>query len=171
MHSKRLFTWAAIRWALLMFVITPVLRAPAQGGPTGPVVHEIEGLGAPAASLANPNPYLHPRPLKVWDCISGWYGEEFDGERTANGETYDMYAPTAAHPTLPLGSVIRVINLSTHRSQVVRINDRGPYVDGRDLDVSFGVARNLGFDRRGLAHVRVELLEVPSRPVSTQPSN
>ncbi len=74
-----------------------------------------------------------------------------------------MYADTAAHPTLPLGSVVRVINLRTHRSAVVRINDRGPYVEGRDLDVSFEVARRLGFDQRGTANVRVELLKVPLR--------
>ncbi len=80
-----------------------------------------------------------------------------------------MYADTAAHPTLPLGTVVRVINLRTHRSAVVRINDRGPYVEGRNLDVSFEVARRLGFDQRGTAEVRVELLKVPPR--RTAPDN
>ena len=75
-----------------------------------------------------------------------------------------MYATTAAHPTLPLGSIIRVVNTRNHRSQIVRINDRGPFVEGRELDVSYEVARRLGFDNRGLAKVRVELLEVPQRP-------
>ena len=75
-----------------------------------------------------------------------------------------MYAETAAHPTLPLGSVVRVVNTKNHRSQVVRINDRGPYVEGRELDVSYAVAKKLGFDQRGTAKVRLELLEVPSRP-------
>jgi rare lipoprotein A len=106
------------------------------------------------------------RPLAAWDCTTSWYGEDFDGQQTANGETYDMYAETAAHPTLPLGSIVRVVNPRNHRSQVVRINDRGPYVQGRELDVSYAVARKLGFDQRGLAKVRLELLEVPSRPVS-----
>jgi rare lipoprotein A len=73
-----------------------------------------------------------------------------------------MYGATAAHPSLPLGSIIRVVNTRTHRSQVVRINDRGPYVERRGLDVSYEVARRLGFDRAGVAKVRVELLEVPS---------
>ncbi|HTR47553.1 MAG TPA: septal ring lytic transglycosylase RlpA family protein [Verrucomicrobiae bacterium] len=106
------------------------------------------------------------KPLAVWECMTSWYGEDFDGQPTANGETYDMYADTAAHPTLPLGSIVRVVNPRNHRSQVVRINDRGPYVQGRELDVSYEVARRLGFDQRGLAKVRLELLEVPSRPAS-----
>ncbi len=77
-----------------------------------------------------------------------------------------MYAETAAHPTLPLGSIVRVVNTRNHRSDVVRINDRGPYIEGRELDVSYAVARKLGFDQHGLAKVRLELLEVPSRPAS-----
>jgi Lytic transglycolase len=104
------------------------------------------------------------KPLAVWECTSSWYGEDFDGLPTATGEPYDMYGATAAHPTLPLGSLVLVTNTRNHRSEVVRINDRGPYVEGRELDVSYEVARNLGFDQRGLAKVRLELLEVPSRP-------
>ncbi len=107
-----------------------------------------------------------PKPLAVWECTTSWYGEDFDGQPTANGEIYDMYAATAAHPTLPLGSIVRVVNTRNHRSQIVRINDRGPYVEGRELDVSYEVARRLGFDQRGLAKVRLELLEVPTRPAS-----
>jgi rare lipoprotein A (peptidoglycan hydrolase) len=117
-------------------------------------------------SEANSQPSSVQKPLAAWDCTTSWYGEDFDGQPTANGETYDMYAKTAAHPTLPLGSIVRVVNPRNHRSQVVRINDRGPYVQGRELDVSYAVARKLGFDQRGLAKVRLELLEVPSRPAS-----
>jgi len=120
---------------------------------------------AMAADAAQPSGTLAlalpAKPLKVWDCISSWYGADFDGLPTANGETYDMNAATAAHPTLPLGSVVRVINLRNHRSAIVRINDRGPFVEGRDLDVSYAVARRLGFAHRGLSRVRVELLELP----------
>lgn len=119
-----------------------------------------------STSNTNSNDLSQPRPLAVWICTTSWYGEDFDGHPTANGETYDMYAETAAHPTLPLGSVVRVINTKNHRSQVVRINDRGPYVEGRELDVSYEVARRLGFDQHGLAKVRLELLEVPTRPAS-----
>lgn len=112
-----------------------------------------------------------PKPLAVWECTTSWYGEDFDGKQTANGETYDMNADTAAHPTLPLGSIVRVVNTRNHRSQVVRINDRGPYVEGRELDVSYEVARKLGFDQHGLAKVRLELLKVPERPATIHPGN
>lgn len=111
-------------------------------------------------------PNSEPKPLAVWDCVSSWYGEDFDGLPTATGETYDMYAATAANPTLPLGSIVRVVNPKNHRSEVVRINDRGPYVEGRELDVSWAVARDLGFDQRGTARVRIELLKVPPRTAS-----
>jgi rare lipoprotein A (peptidoglycan hydrolase) len=106
------------------------------------------------------------KPLKVWTCSASWYGKDFDGKPTATGEIYDMYAATAAHPALPLGSIVRVVNMRNQRSQVVRINDRGPYVEGRGLDVSYAVARRLDFDKSGIAKVRVELLEVPSRITS-----
>ena len=91
------------------------------------------------------NPSSQPKPLATWECTTSWYGEDFDGQQTANGETYDMYAETAAHPTLPLGSIVRVVNTRNHRSDVVRINDRGPYIEGRELDVSYAVARKLWF--------------------------
>ena len=115
------------------------------------------------SSFQVPGSKAPEKPLKTWECVSSWYGEDFDGQQTANGEIYDMYAATAAHPTLPLGSIVRVINLRNHRSEIVRINDRGPYIEGRDLDVSYGVAQRLGFVHRGLDRVRIELLEVPSR--------
>jgi rare lipoprotein A len=107
-----------------------------------------------------------PKPLAVWECTTSWYGEDFDGRSTATGETYDMYGSTAAHPTLPLGSIVRVVNPKNHRSEIVRINDRGPYIEGRELDVSYEVARRLGFDQRGTAKVQLELLEVPTRSSS-----
>jgi rare lipoprotein A len=130
-----------------------------------PSLRPVAKPAAMAADAAQPTGTLAlglpAKPLKVWDCISSWYGADFDGLPTANGETYDMNAATAAHPTLPLGSVVRVINLRNHRSAIVRINDRGPYVEGRELDVSYAVARRLGFAQRGLSRVRIELLELP----------
>ena len=116
----------------------------------------------PELSVSSPD--TRPKPFQVGKA--SWYGKKFEGKKTANGETYDMYAETAAHPTLPLGSIVRVVNTRNHRSEVVRINDRGPYIEGRELDVSYAVARKLGFDQHGLAKVRLELLEVPSRPAS-----
>ncbi len=122
--------------------------------------------GPEAIPATSSKPSSQPKPLAVWECTTSWYGEDFDGLPTATGETYDMYAATAAHPTLPLGSIVRVVNTRNHRSEVVRINDRGPYIEGRELDVSYEVARKLGFDQRGLAKVRLELLEVPSRTLA-----
>lgn len=135
--------------------------------------HEPANLGGrPSlrAGLSTPNPKLRTKPIRTFVCLSSWYGADFDGQLTANGEIYDMYGQTAAHPTLPLGSVVRVMNLRTRRSAIVRINDRGPYIPGRDLDVSYQVARELGFARRGTARVRVELLKVPSSK-ATLPAN
>ena len=133
-------------------------------------------MSNPSPTAVSQNAPLYPqlktdangqlKPLAVWECTSSWYGDDFDGQPTATGETYDMYATTAAHPTLPMGSIVRVVNTRNHRSQVVRINDRGPYIEGRELDVSYEVARRLGFDQRGTAKVRLELLEVPTRPAS-----
>src|SRR5277367_4636259 len=125
-----------------------------------------------ASKTSDPSqPPAQPKPLAVWQCTSSWYGEDFDGLPTATGENYDMYAATAAHPTLPLGSIVRVVNPRNHRSEVVRINDRGPYAGGRELDVSYEVARKLGFDQRGLAKVQLELLQVPSHPAPEHHGN
>ena len=90
--------------------------------------------------------------------IASWYGHPFHGRATANGERYDMNDVTAAHPTLPLPSRVRVTNLENGRQLVVRVNDRGPFIDGRLIDVSRRAAQLLGFYRKGLAEVRVEYL-------------
>jgi rare lipoprotein A len=87
--------------------------------------------------------------------IASWYGPGFHARPTANGETYDKHALTAAHPTLPMPSWVEVTNLDNGRQLVVRVNDRGPFVDGRIIDLSFRAAQLLGVDRTGLAPVRV----------------
>jgi rare lipoprotein A len=145
-----------------MLVFTPTANPNATGQPGSPLPPEL----TPDTATTNKTKAGsgEQKPLAIWECTTSWYGDDFDGHETANGETYDMYADTAAHPTLPLGSIVRVVNMRNHRSQVVRINDRGPYVEGRELDVSYEVARKLGFDQHGLAKVRLELLKVPSRP-------
>ncbi len=89
---------------------------------------------------------------------ASWYGHPFHGRPTANGERYDMNDVTAAHPTLPLPSRVRVTNLENGRQLVVRVNDRGPFIDGRLIDLSRRAAQLLGFYRKGLAEVRVEYL-------------
>ena len=93
---------------------------------------------------------------------ASWYGGQFHGRRTANGEVFDMAALTAAHPTLPLPSYVRVTNLSNERSVIVRVNDRGPFSHSRLIDVSARTAEMLDFKRAGMAKVRVEYVE-PAR--------
>jgi rare lipoprotein A len=90
---------------------------------------------------------------------ASWYGEYFDGKPTASGEDYDMYDMTAAHPTLPLGSYVRVTNLRNGRAVVVKVNDRGPIVEGRIIDVSYGAAQALQFQQRGLQRVRLDIVK------------
>jgi len=87
--------------------------------------------------------------------IASWYGTDFHGRRTANGEIYDMNALTAAHPTLPLPSYVTVTNLANGRTLLVRVNDRGPYARGRIIDLSRQTARLLGLERAGVGRVRV----------------
>jgi rare lipoprotein A (peptidoglycan hydrolase) len=164
MRTKILVGLQSVFLGLGMLVLTPSINPTTIGNASNPAQLETSLQGN--ATFAIPNSKSKAKPLAVWQCVTGWYGGDFDGQPTANGETYDMYATTAAHPTLPLGSIIRVVNTRNHRSQIVRINDRGPYVEGRELDVSYEVARRLGFDEKGLAKVRIELLEVPSRPAS-----
>ncbi|MDY0212086.1 MAG: septal ring lytic transglycosylase RlpA family protein [Desulfuromonadaceae bacterium] len=94
----------------------------------------------------------------VQEGIASWYGDKFHGRRTSNGEVYDMYAMTAAHKTLPMGVFVKVDNLANGRSEVVRINDRGPFVEGRIIDLSYTVANNLDVVGRGTAPVRVTAL-------------
>ncbi len=90
--------------------------------------------------------------------VSSWYGEDFHGKRAANGRPFDMYALTAAHRSLPLGSVARVLNVRNGRSVHVRITDRGPYVQGRMLDLSQAAAEQLGMMRQGVAAVVLEVV-------------
>lgn len=140
MRSKLFIPWAGIRWILLMFLMAPALEAPA-----------TEKAEQPA------------RPIREWVGVTSWYGARFHGRATASGETFDMYSPTAAHVNLPMGSVIRVVNPRNGKSRVVRVNDRGPFIEGRELDLSYEAARYLGFESRGIGKVKIELLQVPER--------
>src|SRR5271165_4807019 len=90
---------------------------------------------------------------------ASWYGEDFDGKQTASGEDYDMYDMTAAHPSLPLGSYVKVTNLRNGKAVVVKVNDRGPIVPGRIIDLSYGAAQVLQFEQRGLQKVRIDLVK------------
>jgi rare lipoprotein A (peptidoglycan hydrolase) len=106
---------------------------------------------------------LRQKPLYKRDGIASWYGEDFQGSETASGETFNMNALTAAHRYLPLGTRIRVTNLRNRRSLILRINDRGPFIPGRLLDVSRAAARLLGFGASGKARVRVQVVQARSQ--------
>jgi rare lipoprotein A len=90
--------------------------------------------------------------------VASWYGEQFHGRQAANGEIFNMEALTAAHRTMPLGSVVRVINVTNGKHLYVRITDRGPYEKGRILDLSRGAAAQLGMEHGGLTHVQIEIV-------------
>lgn len=153
---------------------------------TTPAVHADAELSRPAATMApapptaaslpaatvaaSPTPaFLAPKKpapetagQKKLDIIHGlasWYGGVFNGRKTASGEKYDMHELTACHPTLPFGSLVRVINRANKRAVVVRINDRGDLIDeGRVIDLSWAAAEKLAMTKSGLAKVDVEVL-------------
>jgi len=104
---------------------------------------------------ANPN-FASINMINLGTMTASWYGPRFHGKTTANGETYNQMAYTAAHKTMPFGTLLKVTNLRNGKSLIVRINDRGPYIDGRDLDLSKGTALALGMIKRGVIKVKVE---------------
>jgi len=110
------------------------------------------------------------RPQEDYNLVqtgtASWYGPGFHGKRTANGEVFDQYAMTAAHKTLQMPAIIRVTNLENGRNVVLRVNDRGPFAQGRILDVSKGAAQKLGFLNKGTARVRVEVLKAESMRIA-----
>jgi rare lipoprotein A len=93
---------------------------------------------------------------------ASWYGQNFQGKPTASGEPYEMYDMTAAHLRLPMGSYVRVTNLRNGKAVIVRVNDRGPIVPGRIIDLSYGAAQALQFQHKGLQRVRLDLVETPA---------
>lgn len=95
---------------------------------------------------------------KVKQGVASWYGPGFHGKKTATGEIFDMNAMTAAHKTLPIPSYARVTNLENHRSIIVRINDRGPYIGNRELDLSYAAAKNLDLDQEGLGAIEIKTI-------------
>ncbi|MGC1421365.1 MAG: septal ring lytic transglycosylase RlpA family protein [Terracidiphilus sp.] len=118
----------------------------------------IVASATPALSAASqPTAKTHGR---IYRGIASWYGSVFNGRKTASGETFDMNAMTACHPTLPFGSLVRVVNLRNRKSVVVRITDRGDLGsnNGRIIDLSYGAAEKLHMTQAGLARVSVEVL-------------
>lgn len=133
--------------------------AACQGGPTGMDLpdHAPKSVrvGKPY-TIKGKTYYPSYNPSYDQTGIASWYGPGFHGKKTANGETYDQYAMTAAHPTLPLPSLVRVTNVENGQSTIVRINDRGPFAEGRIIDLSKRAAETIGIN--GIAKVRVQYL-------------
>ena len=109
-----------------------------------------------------PNLPADDKPLWSETGIASWYGAPYHNRRASNGEVYDMHAMTAAHRTLPLGSVVRVTDLKTGSYAVVRITDRGPFIEGRIIDLSRSAAERIGIIQRGTAEVRLDVMQTPT---------
>jgi rare lipoprotein A len=133
------------RYWCLLWVVTTLGFGGCVAPPTGP-----------RTSLPPPQPSL-----TILTGRASWYGEAHHGLLTASGERYDMHALTAAHPSLPFGTRLRVVNLANDRAVEVRVNDRGPIVPGRILDLSYGAARRLGAVEAGVVPVRITVLPAP----------
>ncbi len=132
---------------------TPPSPAPPGSGLRTQKPYEIKGV------------WYYPLPTAegyVEDGLASWYGADFHGKATSCGEPYDMYAMTAAHKTLPLGTHVKVTNLENGRAVILRVNDRGPFVSGRIIDLSCRAAMDLGSFHKGLAKVRVEAVQTAS---------
>lgn len=117
-------------------------------------------LGACATSAPS-RPPIEPVVGATESGEASWYGAEHQGRRTSSGEPFDMNKLTAAHPTLPLGTDLLVTNLENGRTVRVRVNDRGPWVKGRVIDLSYAGAEALGYVRAGLTPVRIQVLSLP----------
>ncbi len=117
---------------------------------------------SPVGSMTKQTHKLQPYQVGT----ASWYGEQFQGKQTASGEPYDMNDLTAAHRTLPLGTMVQITNLRNGKKVVVRINDRGPVPEDRVIDVSYNAALALGFKERGLQKVRVDVYHHPAATVA-----
>lgn len=141
---------------VVILMATRTVHADARIRPTLTTTAETLVTAATPHSLG-----VAAKTLKTLHGIASWYGGVFNGRKTASGELFDMYAMTACHPTLPFGSIVRVVNLKNHRSVVVRITDRGDLVEeGRVIDLSYGAAGKLEMVHDGLAPVELDVLSL-----------
>jgi rare lipoprotein A len=133
-----------------------------------PMHPPASGHGAPPASAgtepANSQLEPHGKPVSSEVGLASWYGPPYTNRKAADGSVYDQNAMTAAHRTLPMGSMVRVTNLTNNESVIVRITDRGPFIDGRIIDLSLAAAKAVDIYRPGTAKVRVEAFAPPERP-------
>jgi rare lipoprotein A len=158
-----------IAYGLAVALSVASLGAGAAGGPNNSEAGSTQSKRGNLRVVVEGHRKHRARPYQVG--VASWYGEYFQGKPTASGEPYDMNDFTAAHPTLPLGTYVKVTNLRNGRSAVVRVNDRGPVVDGRIIDVSRNVARALGFKARGLQTVRLDIVPTQTMAMATPSSS
>jgi peptidoglycan lytic transglycosylase len=145
--------------ALVMLSFTRTVQADVRLSLAAPAATAVPAVSATPPALAQ-----KPTHVQWKDRIHGlasWYGGVFNGRKTASGERFDMYAMTACHPSLPFGSMVRVVNRSNKRAVVVKITDRGDLVkEGRVIDLSYGAAKKLAMTQSGLAKVDLEVLSL-----------
>jgi len=167
-----------MRKTLTLLILLYTLGACTFGVPIGQRGNQ-QSSGGPAtkpSSQGNPSSYVvFGKRYYVLDSSAGftqrgiasWYGTKFHGRKTSSGEVYNMHAMTAAHKTLPIPVYVHVRNLDNGRSTVVRVNDRGPFIDGRIIDLSYAAAKKLGVDGPGTANVEISVLSKgESKPTS-----
>jgi rare lipoprotein A len=140
---------------------------PHNGKPTSPgttstgTTSPSPGSDSASATGAKPSPAIYGKPVSTEIGLASWYGPPYAGRKGADGTVYDQNAMTAAHLTLPLGTMVRVTNLTNNQSAIVRITDRGPFVHGRIIDLSLAAAKATGVYRAGVAKVKVEAFAPP----------
>ena len=113
---------------------------------------------SPFSAIKRSQPAAATRSPRIMEGVASWYGRDFHGRQTSNGEIYNMFKRTAAHRVLPFDTHVRVTNLTNGRSTIVRINDRGPFVPGRDIDLSYRAAYEIGMIDTGVEDVRMEII-------------
>jgi rare lipoprotein A len=124
-----------------------------------PAIEAPPVAGSTPTALA-PKQTIAEKRSDLMNGIASWYGSVLNGHRTASGERFDMYAMTACHPTLPFGTIVRVTDVESNRSVVVRINDRGVLSEGRIIDLSYAAAQQLKITKSGLAPVALDVLSL-----------
>lgn len=147
------------RFLILFSLAAPLILAGC-GGKKSTRVHVPPPPEAPPS--IDGDEWVNKKPIFTQEGLASWYGPPYHNRRAANGEIFDMHQLTAAHKTLPLNSVCRVTNLKNGQSVIVRINDRGPFVGERIIDLSMEAAKQIDLWRAGVAKVRVEVLQAPA---------
>jgi rare lipoprotein A len=137
-----------------------------------PIVEAQSKYGNPKSYVVQGNRYYVLKSANNFTerGIASWYGTKFHGERTSSGEPYDMYAMTAAHKSLPIPVFVEVTNLDNNRKIIVRVNDRGPFVQGRIIDLSYVAAKKLGIDGKGTGRVEIRTIDPRKKTASAQPT-